>query len=204
MAADEAPGSDGSMADRANFEREAMQYAAPLYTAALRMTRNPADAEDLVQETYLKAYEAYGRFAEGTNLRAWLHRILTNTFITGYRRRQRRPREVELADDVEDLYMYRKIAAAEAKELRPVEEQMFDSLKTAHVHRAIDSLTEPHRMPVLLADIQGFSYKEIAAALDIPIGTVMSRLHRGRKSLQKALWKSAQDHGLVEAAGDRR
>ena len=203
MAADEAPGSDGSMADKANFEREALQYATPLYSAALRMTRNRADAEDLVQETYLKAYKAYGQFAEGTNLRAWLHRILTNTFIGGYRKRQRRPREVELADDVGDLYMYRKISAGD-KELRPVEEQMFDSLEAAHVHRAIDSLPEVHRMPVLLADIQGFSYKEIAAALDIPMGTVMSRLHRGRKALQKALWRSAQEHGLVETAGDRR
>ena len=203
MAADEAPGSDGSMADKANFEREALQYATPLYTAALRMTRNRADAEDLVQETYLKAYKAYGRFAEGTNLRAWLHRILTNTFISSYRKKKRRPREVELADDVGDLYMYRKISA-DAEELRPVEEQMFDSLKAAHVHRAIDSLPEVHRMPVLLADIQGFAYKEIADALDIPMGTVMSRLHRGRKALQKALWRSAQEHGLVEAAGDRR
>ena len=193
------------MADRANFEREALQYATPLYSAALRMTRKPADAEDLVQETYLRAYKAYDRFAEGTNLRAWLHRILTNTFITGYRKKQRRPREVELADDVGDLYMYRKISASgAAKETRSAEEQVFDSLKGAHVRRAIDSLPEAYRMPVLMADIQGLAYKEIAAALDIPIGTVMSRLHRGRKALQKALWRSAQEHGLVKAAGDRR
>lgn len=193
------------MADRANFEREALLYATPLYTAALHMTRNRADAEDLVQETYLKAYKAYDQFTEGTNLRAWLHRILTNTFINNYRKKKRRPREIELADDVGDLYMYRRIAASDtAKETRSAEEQVFDSLKGAHVRRAINSLPEAYRMAVLLADIQGFSYKEIAAMLEIPIGTVMSRLHRGRKALQQVLWKSAQEHGLVDAAGDRR
>lgn len=193
------------MADRANFEREALLYATSLYTAALHMTRNRADAEDLVQETYLKAYKAYGQFTEGTNLRAWLHRILTNTFINSYRKKKRRPREIELADDVGDLYMYRRIASSDtAKETRSAEEQVFDSLKGAHVRRAINSLPEAYRMAVLLADIQGFSYKEIAAMLDIPIGTVMSRLHRGRKALQQVLWKSAQEHGLVDAAGDRR
>lgn len=193
------------MADRANFEREALLYATSLYTAALHMTRNRADAEDLVQETYLKAYKAYGQFTEGTNLRAWLHRILTNTFINNYRKKKRRPREIELADDVGDLYMYRRISASDAaKETRSAEEQVFDSLKGAHVRRAINSLPEVYRMAVLLADIQGFSYKEIAAMLDIPIGTVMSRLHRGRKALQQVLWKSAQEHGLVDAAGDRR
>lgn len=193
------------MADRANFEREALLYATSLYTAALHMTRNRADAEDLVQETYLKAYKAYGQFTEGTNLRAWLHRILTNTFINSYRKKKRRPREIELADDVGDLYMYRRISASgAAKETRSAEEQVFDSLKGAHVRRAINSLPEAYRMAVLLADIQGFSYKEIAAMLDIPIGTVMSRLHRGRKALQQVLWKSAQEHGLVDAAGDRR
>lgn len=193
------------MADRVDFEREALQYATSLYTAALHMTRNRADAEDLVQETYLKAYKAYGQFTEGTNLRAWLHRILTNTFINSYRKKKRRPREIELADDVGDLYMYRRIVASDAaKETRSAEEQVFDSLKGAHVRRAINSLPEAYRMAVLLADIQGFSYKEIAAMLDIPIGTVMSRLHRGRKALQRVLWKSAQEHGLVDAAGDRR
>lgn len=193
------------MADRANFEREALLHATSLYTAALHMTRNRADAEDLVQETYLKAYKAYGQFTEGTNLRAWLHRILTNTFINSYRKKKRRPREIELADDVGDLYMYRRIVASDsAKETRSAEEQVFDSLKGAHVRRAIDSLPEAYRMAVLLADIQGFSYKEIAAMLDIPIGTVMSRLHRGRKALQRVLWESAQEHGLVDAAGDRR
>ena len=192
------------MADRANFEREALVYASPLYSAALRMTRNPADAEDLVQETYLKAYRAYDRFTEGTNLRAWLYRILTNTFINGYRKQKRRPREIDLAE-VEDLYMYRKITSAEAgRAARSAEDQVFDSLGGEDVGRAIDSLPEPYRMPVLLADLQGFSYKEIAAMLDIPIGTVMSRLHRGRKALQKALWEAAEEHGLLGAAGDRK
>ena len=187
------------MADTANFERDALQYAHSLYSAALRMTRNPADAEDLVQETFLKAYRGYGGFTEGTNLRAWLYRILTNTFINRYRRQQRRPREVEL-DEVEDLYLYRKLAPSEGNRVaQSAEDQVFEALEGADVRRAIDALPEPFRMPVLMADIQGFSYKEIAAMLEIPIGTVMSRLHRGRKALQRLLWETAREQGIVDA-----
>ncbi len=190
------------MADRVNFERDALVYAHRLYSAALRMTRNPADAEDLVQETFLKAYRGYAGFAEGTNLRAWLYRILTNTFINRYRRQQRRPHEVDLGE-VEDLYLYRRLAPAEANRLaRSAEDQVFEALEGADVRRAIDRLPEPFRMPVLLADLQGFSYKEIAAMLGIPIGTVMSRLHRGRKALQKLLWATAREQGFTRATGD--
>ena len=190
------------MADRANFERDALEHASRLYSAALRMTRNPADAEDLVQETFLKAYRGYDGFAEGTNLKAWLYRILTNSFINRYRKQQRRPREVELGE-VEDLYLYRRIAPLDSdRAARSAEAQVFEALEGEHVRRAIDNLPAPFRMPVLLADIEGFSYKEIAAMLDIPIGTVMSRLHRGRKALQKLLWETARQQGLPGATGD--
>ena len=191
------------MADRANFERDALVYAHRLYSAALRMTRNTADAEDLVQETFLKAYRGYGGFSEGTNLKAWLYRILTNTFINRYRKLQRRPREVKF-DEVEDLYLYRRLAPAETNRVaRSAEDQVFEALEGADVRRAIDSLPERFRMPVLMADLQGFSYKEIAAMLDIPIGTVMSRLHRGRKALQKLLWETAREQGIARATGDK-
>ena len=190
------------MADRANFERDALAHAHRLYSAALRMTRNPADAEDLVQETFLKAYRGYDKFTEGTNLKAWLYRILTNTFINRYRKQQRRPHEVEL-DEVEHLYMYRRLAPAETRRVsRSAEDEVFEALEGADVRRAIDKLPEPYRMPVLLAGLEGFSYKETAAMLDIPIGTVMSRLHRGRKALQKLLWKTAAERGFVAAEGE--
>ena len=190
------------MADRANFERDAMVHAHRLYSAALRMTRNPADAEDIVQETYLKAYRGYDKFKEGTNLRAWLYRILTNTFINRYRKRQRRPQEVDL-DEVEDLYMYRRLAPAVTRQVaRSAEDQVFEALDGADVREAIDKLPELYRMPVLLAGLEGFSYKETAAMLDIPIGTVMSRLHRGRKALQKLLWEQAREQGIIVPTGD--
>src|SRR5215472_2448350 len=152
-----------------------------LYSAALRMTRNPADAEDLVQETYLKAYRGFGSFKEGTNLRAWLYRILTNTFINSYRAKKRRPEQSDI-DDVEDLYLYHRIGALAGADLgRSAEDELLDRFTDAEVKEAIESLPEQFRMAVLLADVEGFSYKEIAEILDIPIGTVMSRLHRGRK-----------------------
>lgn len=190
------------MADKANFERDAMQYAHPLYSAALRMTRNRADAEDLVQETFLKAYRGYGGFQEGTNLRAWLYRILTNTFINRYRQQQRRPDEVDL-DGVEDLYLYRRVATAETnRAARSAEDEVFEALEGSDVRQAIDKLPLKYRMPVLMADLEGFSYKEIAGMLEIPIGTVMSRLHRGRRALQKLLWKTAAERGFVAAEGE--
>src|SRR3954471_11051184 len=189
----------GAMADREAFAAEAMQYAPQLYSAALRMTRNSADAEDLVQETFLKAYRSFGTFEEGSNLRAWLYRILTNTYINIYRARQRRPQETDLAD-VEDLYMYRRLPLIEtAVANRSAEDQLVDLIADDEVKQALEDLPENFRIPVLLADVEGFSYREIADMLDIPIGTVMSRLHRGRKAMQKALFDYAEARGFNRA-----
>ncbi len=172
-----------------------MQYAPQLYSAALRMTRNPADAEDVVQETFLKAYRAYASYTEGTNLKAWLYRILTNTYINKYRKAQRRPSEVELGE-LQDLYLYKRLGEASGAS-QSAEADMLDAFVDTDVIEALESLPETFRFPVLLADVDGFSYKEIAEMLDIPIGTVMSRLHRGRKALQKKLWDVAQEHGIT-------
>jgi RNA polymerase sigma-70 factor (ECF subfamily) len=186
------------VADQSTFADQAMEYMSSLYTAALRMTRNPADAEDLVQETYLKAYRAFGRFEQGTNLKAWLYRILTNTFINSYRSKKRRPEQTEL-DEVEDLYLYRRLGGLEAVTAgRSAEEEVLDHFTDTDVKAAVDALPEQFRMAVLLADVEGFSYKEIAEILDVPIGTVMSRLHRGRKALQKVLHDVGVQRGLVK------
>jgi RNA polymerase sigma-70 factor (ECF subfamily) len=188
------------MAEQATFADVAMEHMPSLYTAALRMTRNTAEAEDLVQETYLKAYRAFGSFQAGTNLRAWLYRILTNTFINAYRAKKRRPEQSEV-DDVEDLYLYHRLGGLEAAAAgQSAEEQVLDHFTEAEVKDAIEALPEQFRVAVLLADVEGFSYKEIAEILDIPIGTVMSRLHRGRRALQKALFDFGMERGLV---GDR-
>jgi RNA polymerase sigma-70 factor (ECF subfamily) len=186
------------VADQANFEADAMQYAPQLYSAALRMTRNPADAEDVVQETFLKAYRAYDTFTEGTNLKAWLYRILTNTYINKYRKDQRRPSEVELGE-LQDLYLYKRIGEHSGA-TQSAEKDMLDAFVDEDVIEALESLPENFRMPVLLADVDGFAYKEIAEMLDIPIGTVMSRLHRGRKALQRKLWNVAEAKGLTGTA----
>lgn len=191
------------MADQANFERDALQYSKQLYSAAMRMARNPADAEDLVQETFLKAYRAYDTFQEGTNLKAWLYRILTNTYINKYRKESRRPSEVDLGD-VEDLYLYRRIGSEDTAEVsRTTEERVLDGLVESDIKAAVEELPENFRLPVLLADLEGFSYKEIADILDIPIGTVMSRLHRGRKAMQKRLWEYASRRGLLPEDAER-
>jgi RNA polymerase sigma-70 factor, ECF subfamily len=190
------------MADQATFTAQAMEYMPALYSAALRMTRNPADAEDLVQETYLRAYRGFGSFQQGTNLKAWLYRILTNTFINRYRAAKRRPEETDL-DDVEDLYLYRRLGGLEgARVSRSAEDELLDVLTEGEVREAVESLPENFRLAVLLADVEGFSYKEIAEILDIPIGTVMSRLHRGRRALQKRLYEFAAGRGLVDARGE--
>jgi RNA polymerase sigma-70 factor, ECF subfamily len=190
------------MADQAQFADLAMEYMGSLYSAALRMTRNPADAEDLVQETYLKAYRAFGSFKEGTNLKAWLYRILTNTFINSYRARRRRPEQTEL-DDVEDLYLYRRLGGLEAVSAgRSAEEEVLEHFTESEVKEAVEALPEQFRIALLLADVEGFSYKEIAEILDIPIGTVMSRLHRGRRALQKTLHDFGIGRGLVGTAGE--
>ena len=189
------------MADKTKFSEQAMQYMDALYTAALRLTHNSADAEDLVQETYLKAYRAYGGFEEGTNLRAWLYRILTNTFINSYRAKKRRPDETDI-DEVEDLYLYRRLGGLEAAAAgRSAEDELLDWFTDAEVKEAVESLPEQFRMAVLLSDVEGFSYKEIAEILDIPIGTVMSRLHRGRKSLQRQLYEFAKSRHLTSVDG---
>ena len=185
------------MADQARFAELAMEYMPSLYTAALRMTRSPADAEDLVQETYLKAYRGFGGFQEGTNLKAWLYRILTNTFINTYRAKKRRPEETDI-DDVENLYLYRRLGGLEgAQSGRSAEDEVLDHFTETDVKAAIEALPEQFRLAVLLGDVEGFSYKEIAEILDVPIGTVMSRLHRGRRALQKRLYDFGRQRGLV-------
>ena len=186
-----------SMADQADFENDAMEFAPQLYSAALRMTRNPADAEDVVQETYLKAYRAYHTFQAGTNLKAWLYRILTNTYINKYRTAQRRPTETELGE-LEDFYLFKRMGESGVSTAsESAENELLDSIIDSNIRDALDALPEHFRMPVLLADMEGLSYREIAEILDVPIGTVMSRLHRGRKALQKRLWDFAQERGLT-------
>jgi RNA polymerase sigma-70 factor, ECF subfamily len=185
------------MADQARFAELAMPYMSALYSAALRMTRNPSDAEDLVQETYLRAYRGFGGFQDGTNLKAWLYKILTNTFINTYRAKKRRPEQVDL-DDTEDFFLYRRLGGLEAVEAqRSPESEVLDAIPDELVKAALEALPEQFRMAVLLADVEGFSYKEIAEIMDVPIGTVMSRLHRGRKALQKQLWEFGRERGLL-------
>ena len=188
------------MADQERFEELAMEHMPSLYTAALRMTRNTSDAEDLVQETYLKAYRAFHTFQEGTNLKAWLYRILTNTFINTYRAKKRRPDESNI-DELENLYLYRRLGGLEgATAGRSAEEEVLDKFTESEVKEAIEVLPEQFRLAVLLGDVEGFSYKEIAEILEIPIGTVMSRLHRGRRALQKRLYEFGRQRGLVPRA----
>ena len=164
------------MADQATFAEDAMPLMDGLYSAAMRMTRNAADAEDLVQETYLKAFNAYERFEAGTNLKAWMYRILTNSYINAYRKKQRRPDESDI-DDIEDLYLYRRLGGAESAVLsRSAEDELLEMFGEDEVKLALEDLPEHYRMPILLADVEGFAYKEIAEILDVPIGTVMSRL----------------------------
>lgn len=185
-----------AVADQATFENQAMEFMPALFTAAMRMTRNAADAEDLVQETYLRAYRSFGTFSEGTNLRAWLYRILTNTFINSYRAKKRRPEESDV-EDIEDLYLYKRVGAAQGELGKSAEDELLEHFTDDQVKDAIEALPEQFRLAVLMADVEGFSYKEMAEILEVPIGTVMSRLHRGRKALQKALFEYGSERGLV-------
>src|SRR5881398_717301 len=181
-------GDDGEL--RARFERDALPLLPGLYSAALRLTRNPADAEDVVQETFLRAYRGFSGFEEGTNLKAWMYRILTNTFINAYRKKKRQPAEV-LEDELPDWYLYDQLGGEGA--VASAEATVLEAIPDEDVRAALDSLPEAFRMAVWLADVEGFSYKEIAEILDVPIGTVMSRLHRGRKALEKRLWEKVKE-----------
>jgi RNA polymerase sigma-70 factor (ECF subfamily) len=179
---------------RKRFEAEALPLLPGMYSAAYRLTRNAADAEDLIQETFLRAYRAYHQFEPGTNLKAWLYRILTNSFINSYRKKQREPQTVS-DEEVQDWYLYSKMAE---EGMEPsAEAAVLESLPDEDVQEALSSLPEQFRMAVLLADVEGFSYKEIAEIMGVPIGTVMSRLHRGRKALEKRLWDVVRERGLV-------
>jgi len=185
------------MSAKEQFTTDAMQYAPQLFSTALRMTRNRSDAEDLVQETYIKGWRSFHTFQEGTNLRAWLFRIMTNTYINKYNAQKRKGTEVEL-DDVEELFLYKRLGSIDQSQLSSsAEDQMLELFTDDEVKNALEELPEDFRIPVLLSDVDGFSYKDISEMLEIPIGTVMSRLHRGRKAMQKMLYEYARDRGLI-------
>ena len=186
--------SDEELAQR--FERDAMPLLDQLYGAALRMTRNPADAEDLVQETYIKAFQGFRSYKPGTNLKAWLYRILTNAYINNYRKAQRRPAEYA-TDDITDSQIA-ETASHTSIGLRSAEVEALEKLPDEEIRDALMSLKEDYRMVVYYADVEGLPYKEIAEIMGTPIGTVMSRLHRGRKQLRDALHSVAVERGFLK------
>jgi RNA polymerase sigma-70 factor (ECF subfamily) len=187
-----------SAAERtARFERDAMPLLDLLYSAAMRLTHNPQDAEDLVQDTFAKAYASFHQYQDGTNLKAWMYRILTNTFINSYRKKQREPLQSD-ADGVEDWQLVRSEAHT-SRGLRSAETEALDHLPDSDVKKALQELPSDFRMAVYLADVEGFAYKEIAEIMDTPIGTVMSRLNRGRSMLRTLLQDYARERGLIPA-----
>ena len=184
------------------FEADALPLLDQLYGAALRMTRNPTDAQDLVQDAYMKAYQAFGSFKEGTNLKAWMYRILTNTYINSYRKAQRRPTESS-ADEMTD-WQLAETAKHDSVGLESAEVEALKNIPDKRIQDALMSLGEDYRMVVYYADVEGLAYKEIAEIMDTPIGTVMSRLHRGRKQLRSKLKDVAAEHGIVTEAAQSK
>jgi RNA polymerase sigma-70 factor (ECF subfamily) len=187
-----------SAADRTiRFERDALVFTDQLYAAALRYTKNPEDARDLVQDTYLKAFASFHQFEEGTNLRAWLYRVLTTTFINTYRKGQRQPQIAQ--NELEDWQLAQ--AQSHTSDLgKSAEVEALENLPDSDIKRALQEIPEEFRMVVYFADVEGFSYKEIAEILDVPAGTVMSRLHRGRKQLREKLTDYAKELGYDTSA----
>ena len=179
------------------FEEQAIPFMDQLYAAAMRMTRNPADAADLVQETFVKAFAAFGQFQQGTNLKAWLYRILTNTFINSYRKNQRNPYQGTI-DELED-WQLGGAESATATTTRSAEAEAIDHLPDSAVKDALQSIPEDFRLAVYFADVEGFSYQEIADIMKTPVGTVMSRLHRGRRMLRELLAQYAHGRGIASA-----
>lgn len=184
------------------FEQQALPLLDQLYGGALRLTRNPADAEDLVQETYIKAFQAFDGFTQGTNLKAWMYRIMTNLYITNYRKAQRRPTQTS-AEEITD-YQLLSSASHESQGLESAEVEALKKLPTSEISEALNALSEDYRMVVYYADVEGLAYKEIAEIMGVPLGTVMSRLHRGRKKLRDALKDVARERGIGIAASEKR